>query len=491
METRNGDYKIVFGYLGIFIVIIGAITLLPLLSLLAYPEDMEYGICFLIPAVISFAVGIPMSYLLKGRKDQKLSLRQDAVIVTLIWIAASVISGAPFMVAGKLNFTQAVFEAVSGWTTTGLSVVDLKTIEKIFILHRSIMQFFGGVGIVLVISSALSSTFGMKLYTAEGHSDKLLPNLIKSSRMIMAIYSGYVIAGTVMYVVFGMSWFYAINHSMAAVSTGGFGITPNSLADFHSLPIEIVTIILMILGTTNFGAHMLLISGKFKKFFQVGEVRFMFLVLGISIPLVSFLSLNKLYGSMGESLRVASFQLVSALSTTGFSTINFNDWTPLPLLVAIALMVIGGGAGSTSGGLKLYRVYLMFKSLFWNIGRNFLPERLIKEEHLVKPVGKSCISDKEIAEANRYGFIYMSLFVLGTGILTAYGYPIDKALFEFASAIGTVGLSIGVTTPDASPVVLWTETIGMLIGRLEIFVVIVAAMKVFKDIDRAVRKPSR
>lgn len=482
MTINNGSYKIVFGYLGIFITIIGIITLIPMISLLFYPDELEYGISFLIPSIISFSIGIPLSSLLKARKDQSLSLRQDAIIVILIWIAASAISAMPFIVSGKLNFTQAIFEAVSGWTTTGLSVVNTETLEHIFILHRSIMQFFGGVGIVLVISSALSSTFGMRLYSAEGHSDKLLPNLIKSSRLIMAIYSGYVIAGTLMYVIFGMPLFDAINHSMAALSTGGFGITPNSIADYNSISIEMVTIVLMILGTTNFGAHLLLISGKFKNFFQVGEIRFMFLLLGISIPLISFLSLYELYGSIRASLRVASFQLVSALSTTGFSTINFNTLPPLSLLVIISLMVIGGGLGSTSGGLKLYRVYLIFKTFLWNLNRNFLPRNLIKEEFLIKPSGKSHIDNSEVSEANRYIFIYISFLIIGTGVIASYGYPLDKALFEFASAIGTVGLSIGITTPNTPTLILWTEIIGMFIGRLEIYVVLVGIMKIFKDI---------
>ncbi len=175
------------------------------------------------------------------------------------------------MLAGMLNFTQAYFEAMSGWTTTGLSVVDVTKAPMLFLFFRSVMQFFGGFGIVLVVVSALSESLGMRLYTAEGHNDKLLPNLAKSARMILKIYVGYFIAGTVLYVIFGMPVFDAVNHCMAALSTGGFSTKADSIGAYNSLPIELVTVILMLLGETNFFANMLLVRRKFRAFFRLGD----------------------------------------------------------------------------------------------------------------------------------------------------------------------------------------------------------------------------
>ena len=312
------SYKVVLGYTGILTMIIGGMLLLPLLVLFAYPDELRYALNFIIPAAIALLIGYMLSLLIKGEQNQKLTLRQDTVIVVSVWLMATIFSALPFMLSKQLNFTQSYFEAVSGWTTTGLSVVDVTATPKVYLLHRSIMQFFGGVGLVLVMLSALSGTFGMRLYNAEGHSDKLLPNLAKSARIIMSIYAGYVVAGVILYVLFGMSWFDAINHSIGALSTGGFSTQTDSIGAYKSLPIELITIILMLLGTTNFAAHLLLIKGKFRDFFRIGEIRFMFVFLGLSIPIAAFVSLNGIYGSVSEGLRISAFKFVSDIKKTCF-----------------------------------------------------------------------------------------------------------------------------------------------------------------------------
>lgn len=480
--------KVVFGYVGVLIMIIGGIMLLPMLVLFAYPSELKYALNFIIPSCIAIVIGFLLSRLIGVDKNQKLSLGQDTVIVVIVWILASLVSAMPFMLSKQLNFTQAFFEAVSGWTTTGLSVVDVTVTPKIYLMHRSIMQFFGGVGLVLVMLSALSATFGMRLYSSEGHSDKLLPNLLRSSRLIMSIYAGYVVAGTILYVIFGMPIFDAINHSIAALSTGGFSVETDSIGAYKSLPIELITIILMLLGTTNFAAHLLLIKGKFKSFFKLGEIRFMFALLGFTIPLAAFVSLNSIYGSMSEGIRVSAFQFISSLSTTGFSTVSFNNWTSFPVFIMIILMIIGGGAGSTAGGIKLYRVYLMIKTFFWNLRRKFTPEHLVNEDSVFRPEGKVYIKSAHVLEASNYIFIYIVILFIGVSIMLAYGYPLQDSLFEFASSLGTVGLSVGITSATTPPVVLWTQIFGMLFGRLEIYVIFIAFIKLFKDVKGIVVK---
>ncbi len=475
------SYKVVLGYTGILTMIIGGMLLLPLLVLFAYPDELRYALNFIIPAAIALLIGYMLSLLIKGEQNQKLTLRQDTVIVVSVWLMATIFSALPFMLSKQLNFTQSYFEAVSGWTTTGLSVVDVTATPKVYLLHRSIMQFFGGVGLVLVMLSALSGTFGMRLYNAEGHSDKLLPNLAKSARIIMSIYAGYVVAGVILYVLFGMSWFDAINHSIGALSTGGFSTQTDSIGAYKSLPIELITIILMLLGTTNFAAHLLLIKGKFRDFFRIGEIRFMFVFLGLSIPIAAFVSLNGIYGSVSEGFRISAFQFVSALTTTGFSTVGFSNWSPFLVLLMVIAMLIGGGTGSTAGGIKQNRIYIMFKALYWSLKRKFLPEHLVREDFIYRPEGKVYINEKHLTEVYNYAFIYMALFFLGVSVLVAYGYSLQDSLFEFASSIGTVGLSVGVTLPTTPPVVLWTEIVGMLFGRLEIYVILIAAIKFFKD----------
>lgn len=476
--------NLIISYMGIFLIIIGVINLIPLLVLVAYPREFIYGKYFLSPGIISIILGLIIKKFIPIDKNKKLSVGEDAVIVTLTWILAIFISAMPFYLSNMLNFTQSIFEAVSGWTTTGLSVVDVDNCPKIYLIHRSIMNFFGGVGIVLVMVSALSATFGMSLYNCEGHQDNLLPNLLKSSRLILSIYTGYVVSGIVLYCIFGMPLFDAINHSIAALSTGGFGVRSESIGAYNSFSIELVTIILMLLGTTNFAAHLLLIRGKLKSFFKLGEVKFMFLILGLCIPLVGFFSLNQLYGNVYIGLRRSLFELVSALSTTGFSTVTYNDWNSFAIFIMIILMIIGGGAGSTAGGIKLYRVYILCRNCIWNIKRQFMSPHLVNEDFVYKPEGKIYIKDEDRKDIANYAFIYMILYIVGVSIMLLNNYPLQDSLFEFASALGTVGLSVGITSPLAPPIILWIEIFGMLFGRLEIWVIIIAFIKIFNNLKK-------
>lgn len=482
------SYKTVLGYIGVLLIIIGLILLLPTITIIFYQEDMKYLYCFVIPAFIAIFIGWLLSKNIKDKRNIQLTHRQDAVIVTITWLLAATFSAFPFILSGQLNFTQAFFEAVSGWTTTGLSVVDVTLTPKIYLLFRSIMQFFGGVGLVLVMLSALSGTYGMRLYNAEGHSDYLLPNLAKSARIILSIYLGYTVAGVLLYVIFGMPLFDAVNHSIGSLSTGGFSTMKDSIGAYHSFPIELITIILMLLGTTNFAAHLLLIKGKFKTFGKIGEVQFMLVLLGILIPAIAFLSLNGVYSDLPRSLRISLFELTSALTTTGYSTVTYNEWKPLAILVMILLMLIGGGSGSTAGGIKVTRIHLLTKSFYWNIKKMLMPNNRIVQNYVLRPEGKVYIEDNHVSEASYYVFSYLIFYFIGVSILTYYGYSLQDSLFEFASAIGTVGLSVGITAANASPVVLWTETFGMILGRLEIYVVLITFIKITTDFSNIVEK---
>lgn len=483
------EYRLVLGYLGVLTMIIGIITLIPLVMLLAFPNESQLAFNFVIPGTTAVIVGYLMSRGVDLNKKYKLSLSQDAVIVVLTWGIACLFSSIPWLLSGQLNFTQAYFESVSGWTTTGLSVIDISQTPNIYLFHRSINLFFGGVGLVLVMVSALSATFGLRLYNSEGHSDRLLPNLLKSSRLIMTIYAGYILAGTLLYIFYGMNWFHAINNSIASVSTGGFGMTANSIGEYKSLPIELITIVLMILGATNFAANVLLFKKEnFKYFFRQSEWKFSLLLLGIGTPLLMFSSLKLLYESMGETFRIALFQAVSALTTTGFSTVSFSDWSAFPILILIILMIIGGGTNSTAGGMKQYRVYLMLKNFIWELRKKFKSNNLVNEDYYIRPDGKTYIQSIHITEASNYAFIYIVCLFIGTLILTFHGYPFQDSLFEFASALGTVGLSVGISMPTAPTVVLWAEIIGMLFGRLEIYVFFIALIKMMKDVKSYIGK---
>lgn len=473
----------VLRYIGVMLMFVAGVILLPLVLLPFCPGEAKYALCFVIPAAACFITGFAFGKV-HVPEDCRLSIGSDAVIVAGTWILAVFFSALPFIFARMLNFTQAYFEAMSGWTTTGLSVVDVTKAPMLFLFFRSVMQFFGGFGIVLVVVSALSESLGMRLYTAEGHNDKLLPNLAKSARMILKIYVGYFIAGTVLYIVFGMPVFDAVNHCMAALSTGGFSTKADSIGAYDSLPLELVTVILMLLGETNFFAHMLLVRRKFRSFFRLGETRLTLVAIAVAAPVVAVVSLLPLYGRLTAALRVGFFNIVSAITTTGFSTASFNNWPAFAWLAIIALMIIGGGAGSTAGGIKAGRVYLLMKQIIWSVRRKFLPEKMVNQPVIYRPEGKTILTQELYAESASYTLIYFIILFAGTLILAGCGYSLQDSLFEFTSALGTVGLSIGLTGIRTVPVALWTMTCGMFLGRLEIFVIFYAVIKVAQSIKR-------
>jgi trk system potassium uptake protein TrkH len=278
-----------------------------------------------------------------------------------------------------------------------------------------------------------------------------------------------------------MGLFDSINHSMAAISTGGFSTQTASIGHYDNLQIEIVTIILMFLGTINFATHYTLLRAKIKTFFKNAEIRFMIVVLLLLTPILMFFSLNMLYPRLGENFRITFFQIVTALSTTGFSTIDFAGWPVFANFIIILLMLVGGGTGSTAGGIKQYRIYLILKSIYWEIKEQFLPRRNISSNYLWRGEHKFYINSEHVKQVANYIILYLFTFFIGVGIHTAYGYSLLDSMFEFGSALGTVGLSIGLLSPESPLGIIWTQTLGMFLGRLEFLIILYAGIKLFKD----------
>lgn len=488
-----GGLVLMAGYMGVVLMLIGGIILLPLAFLPVFRQEIFLIPCFAVPGTGAVFLGYVMYLPIRGQETLRLTGHQDAVIVVLSWVLAILFSAVPFMMTGNYNFTQAVFECTSGWSTTGLSVVDVENCPRIFLLYRTIMLFFGGVGLVLVMVSVLSDRHGMSLYSAEGHSDRLLPNLVKSARMIIAIYMGYIASGTLLYMVFGMDWFDALNHSVAALSTGGFSTRTESIGYYDSPGIELVTIVLMILGGTNFLAHLYLLRGKFKVFFQYCEVKFQMVAYAFFTPVFAvFFLYSGLAGHVEKGVRDALFQTVTALTTTGFQTVDSFAVFGSPLLLLMTfLMLIGGGTGSTAGGMKQIRVLIAMKSLYWSMRSKVARKRTVYSDSITKLESREYLTVESRLETLEFLGIYLAVFLTGTLVLCMCGFDIGASMFEFSSALGTVGVSIGITGYNASPVVLWTEIIGMFVGRLEIYVVFVAAVQMKREIENRMEKRKR
>jgi len=478
---------------GKLMVLIGFLVAIPLLTILFFPSDKAYFYNFAIPAVISILFGLISCFIGKNDNDKVnerfSSMQNSSLTVLFAWIWAIVIGSLPFILSSQLSVVQSLFESVSGWTTTGLSVMDVSVTPNIFLFHRSFMQFCGGLGFVLMIVMLVLGKQSMNLYNAEGHPDKLMPNLKKTAQTIFIIYNGFLVIGIAAYRIAGMKLFDSLLHTMCALSTGGFSSKLNSIGEYNSLSIEIITIFLMLIGTTNFAILLLLIKGKIKQIFHISELRFMFVLLLIMIPLFALSLRNMAFLNTTDAFRQSFFNVVSALSTTGYSTVSYNNMPSFIIGIQILLMLIGGGMGSTAGGIKMSRIYISLRLAVHNIKKRLFPSRKIDILYYYKAQGKTQI-DTSLAN-DTVGFItcYLLIFIIGTlSIILSAGCTLEEGMFEFASALGTVGLSIGLTGPATANSTLIIEMIGMIFGRLEIFIIL---LSVYSGIKRIKSKLSK
>ena len=480
----NRYYRIILYYLSIFVIMIGVIQLFPLLVIPFYPEEIRYAYCFVVPGIMAIFIGYLLRFFFRNTEIVKLEKNYDSVLVVMVWLLAITISTIPWMLKGDYNFTQAAFEMTSGYSTTGLSVVDVGNTPHVFLMFRSITLFVGGVGLVLIITSAFSDRYGLNLYNAEGHNDRLMPNLAKSARLILSIYSCYILLGTIAYVASGMKVFDAVNTSIAALSTGGFSVLDDSIYGYHSLAVEIITIVLMMLGQTNFLLHLSMLKKNFGNIWNHCETRFfLFLAMVFISLMVRNLLICGYASSLGESLRISVFQFVSCLTTTGFTSVKDPAFLPSGFVtIMILMMLIGGDLESTGGGIKQYRVIVVLKGIGHMIKDTVRSSRTVNTKFITRVGRKYQLPDSEIQQMSSYILFYLILFFTGSLIFTLSGYNLQDAMFEYSSAISTVGLSVGITNYNASGIILWTAIVGMFLGRLEIMVVFQAVLRVIKDV---------
>ena len=462
---------------GKLVILIGLLIACPLIVLPFYPEESKYALAFLAPSIISVMLGAALCLKLKPSQNnlqRLLTLQYGYLTVLFAWFYGFLAGAIPFVFSGQLNFVQALFESVSGWTTTGLSVVDVTVLPHIFLFHRSYMQFLGGLGFVMIMIMFVQGKQSMSLYSAEGHPDKLMPNLKNTARTIILMYLYYLLFGTIGYVIFGMNTFDSLLHAMSALSTGGFSTKVDSIGAYNNLSIEVLTIVLMLIGTTNFAVLLMITKRRFKKIKRVSEIRFMILIIIIFVPILSLSLFNGIYSNFPESIRVSLFNIISALSTTGYSTVTYATWPEFSIGILILLMLIGGGSGSTAGGIKLTRVYLLFRISIENIRKRIHPSRRVMQPFYYKAQGKTPIDEELSSDITGFISSYLFLFILGSMLLTiTTNSTLTEAMFEFASSLGTVGLSIGITGPATTSITLIIQMIGMTLGRLEIFIVLI------------------
>ena len=474
-------YRAIFSYTGLILTICAGLMLVPIACAIFWPAELRLAYGFIIPSLALALLGMGLWRYFCPGQAVSLTIQQGSVIVVLGWILVSLASALPFVLVEGMDYTHGLFEAVSGWTTTGLSVVDVTRASHMTLLWRSLMQLAGGAGLAIIMIASIAGPSGIGLSAAEGRGEQLVPHVRASVKLVLTLYAGYASVGIIAYWIAGMSLFAAINHSFCAVATGGFSTRPENIGAWNEVRIEAVTIPLMLLGNLNFLTAWTLVRRRFGDAARSGELRLIAVVIPLAALLLYALVAVPIYGAGGYGARVAIFETVSALTGTGFTIVNYGIWNGFGILVVVVLMCIGGGAGSTSGGIKQYRIYVLLKSLAWEVRRAFLPPSAIAERYIWRGDHKDFIDDRRLRAVAEYAFLYIVALIVATLVISASGFGLQESVFEAASMIGTVGLSAGITAPTMAPAVRWTGSIGMLLGRLEFYVVIVGLVKLLSD----------
>ena len=462
------DLLLIANPLGIIMQGIGAVVLIPLIIALIYNEANYLE--FVLLGAFSIGLGsilrrLPSDY-------NQLKLKHGMIIASLAWLWAALIGSFCLMYATNVDFLNAYFESMSAWSGTGLSIYpDVEILPKSIQFLRSLEQWVGGLGVVIVVIGILirPGTAAARLYKSEALEEKIKPSISSTVKTIWWIYLLYTLLGVLLYLIVGMPLFDAINLTFTTICTGGMSIKNNNLGSYNSTLIYIVTMILMILGGTSFLVHYKALKGNIMDVFH--DLQFQAMILIISVFSVLLIVVSK-FTSIDSF-----FFIISALSTTGASIQPTNimiNWHDFAKILIIGLMIVGMSAGSTSGAAKLIRIIILFKGVYWEIKRILSPQGTV----IPRKISGKPVEDAEIREAGSYMFIYFIFIFVSWLVLVQYGYDGFNSFFEVVSAQGNNGLSMGIVSPTLPDLATILLIFNMWIGRIEI----IPALVLFKGL---------
>lgn len=484
------NYQIIFHLMGLLLLVNGGFMLLAALVSFIYKDGVVSQI--LMAGIVTLFFGGLFMLITRNHKKE-IQKREGYIIVTFGWLFMAMAGTLPYLFTGAIpSVTNAFFETMSGYTTTGATILsDIENVPRGVLFWRSITHWIGGMGIIVLAIAILPllGIGGMQLFAAEAPGpagDKLHPRITDTAKRLWLIYVGYTVAETILLKVAGMSFFDAINHSLSTVSTGGFSTKNASLAHWNHKPIiQYIVMIFMFLAGTNFVLSYFAFKTKFSKIFKDEEFRtYSFLIIGLTIVAVIFINWQAnvessvdgypmVFGAFESSVRHSLFQVLAIVTTTGFVSADFTQWTPFLTIFFFGLMFLGGSAGSTSGGIKIVRHLIMIKNGVMEFKRTLHP-------HAVLPVRYNDKSVQQPIVFNILAFfiLYMLAFIIGVLVFSFLGLDFKTALGGAASSLGNVGPALGDLGPvenyGSLPIAAkWWATFLMLIGRLELFTVLI------------------
>ena len=485
------NYKIIFHFFGLLLFFNGGFMLLAAFLSFCYKDGATFKLFLAGISVLAFGV---LTMLCTKNHTKEMNKREGYLVVTFGWIVMTLSGTLPYLFTAAIpDFSNAVFETISGYTTTGSTILnDIEALPEGVLFWRSLTHWIGGMGIIVLAIAILPllGIGGMQLFAAEApgpSADKLHPRITDTAKRLWLIYFGYTAAETLLLSVAGMSFFDALNHSMSTLSTGGFSTKNASVAHWNDTPIiQYIIILFMFLAGTNFVLSYFAFKGKVNKIIQDEEfilyfkfiIFFTLIVSGIIyynsyLESVLFFDYPLVFGTAEASIRHALFQVVAIVTTTGFVTADYTLWSPFLLVFFFGMMFLGGSAGSTSGGVKVVRHLVLIKNGFLEFKRSLHPSAILPVRYNNKSVSGEIVF-------NVLGFfiLYMLSFIVGSLGFAFLGLDFESSIGVAASSLGNVGPALGEFGPSNNFIHMptagkWWAAFLMLIGRLELFTVLI------------------
>ena len=445
-----------------------------------YYDDQNHINTFLLCSLITISFGFLLRFLTKDEKNAEIKKRDGYLIVVSGWLCMTFFGTLPYLLTDSIpSFTDAFFETMSGFTTTGSTILDeIESLPKSILFWRSMTQWIGGMGIIVLTIAILPllGIGGMELFVAEAPGptkDKIHPRIKETAKRLWIIYFSLTALETVVLMFFGLSFFDAINHSLTTTSTGGFSTKQESIAAFQNPFVEAVIVIFMFLAGTNFTMIYFGLKMKFRKIVNNDEFKWYLSAVFILILLLSFYRTHTSSSDFIHAFREISFQVVSIITTTGYATADYTLWGSFLTFIFFLFLFSGASAGSTSGGIKIVRIILLIKNGLLEFKRRLHPKAVIPVM-LNKQIISSTITYNLLA----FIFLYLFVFTLGSIFLSFLGVDMLTSISAVASAVGNVGPGIADVGPSSSFSQLptsakWILSLLMLMGRLELFTVCV------------------
>ncbi len=471
------NIKSIIGSVSRIVAVFGVLMLAPTAVSLLFDES-DWA-AFLISAAVTAAAGIAGTLLSVPRTNGRIGNREGMAITTLGWTACALFGALPFLLAGSLGTpADAVFETMSGLTTTGATVLlDVEAQSHAILFWRSFLHWLGGMGIV-VLSIALLPGLqvgGSQLFRAEVPGplpDRLEPRIRETARRLWGIYILLTVGEAILLRLFGMPLFDAVIHTFGTVATGGFSTANNSLEAWNSPAIHLTVTAFMFLAGMNFTLHYRALRGNFKPISKDDELRTYAGIVLAAVALISLDLVAQAKYSLADTLRHSSFQVVSVITTTGFTTVNYDIWPPLSRAILLLLMFIGGCGGSTGGAIKVVRMNVLAKHSIMELRKAVYPRRVT----VVRLNGKA-VPEEVSSAVLAFVILYLSVFLLSMLAMSAMGLDFMSAVGSVAATLGNIGPGFGLVGPasnySAIPSVgKWLLSFCMLVGRLEVYTVL-------------------